>query len=287
MIRVLVDNAVWDWANILDPVTISVSSELKDQPTETMSGYMRKQPLLGSEKWKQEEIDWLPTLAKLSQSDEIALYTYKELQYESWFRGGRPRVGNIFSGCSVSFVEPAIERSCFVAQDLLKHAKAEEKMSFCQKLLDWADTRQTIFEQSRHTFPILTQQSLNDLKRYKEICAGLSHEQRQDAFHLWTAEVNGMDYFLTVDKKFMNAMTKSKPKQFQLKSQPVLPSGLVSALGITKQNPYRYLSDDFISYDGTAIRVRDIKTPKRTHALFNLRHNLMLWLKAKLTSNKK
>jgi hypothetical protein len=73
------------------------------------------------------------------------------------------------------------------------------------------------------------------LKGFKEICRDLSEKHYPDAFHLWTADMNELDYFLSADKKFVSVMTLTKGTQ--LISRPIAPRDLLECFGITELDP--------------------------------------------------
>ncbi len=73
--------------------------------------------------------------------------------------------------------------------------------------------------------------------------AGPNSEHLLDVFQLWTAEVNGIPYFVTCDKTFIRFMTDTMKNPFA--SKPILPSKLCSeqsvafnALGPTHENDF-------------------------------------------------
>ncbi|HZK14733.1 MAG TPA: hypothetical protein VFC55_09440, partial [Desulfobaccales bacterium] len=74
---------------------------------------------------------------------------------------------------------------------------------------------------------------IKSLNRFKELCCALDEKHYPDAFHLWTAEVNGLDFFLTADRKFINVM--SKTSRSQLKTKPIAPVDFLDYLGIKEK----------------------------------------------------
>jgi hypothetical protein len=69
----------------------------------------------------------------------------------------------------------------------------------------------------------------------------LPENHYRDALHLWTAEVNGLDYFLTADKTFINVMTKTS--RVPLPTRPISPSDLLAELGVTQIDPLPIVDD--------------------------------------------
>jgi hypothetical protein len=79
-------------------------------------------------------------------------------------------------------------------------------------------------------FSEFEQRCLMSLDTFRLIACHLPQTHYPDAFHLWTAEVHGLDYFLTVDKKFINVM--SRTLRSALHARPISPRDLLSELGI-------------------------------------------------------
>ena len=60
--------------------------------------------------------------------------------------------------------------------------------------------------------------------------AGPNGEHLLDVFQLWTAHLNGIPYFATLDTKFIKYMTKTMKNPFS--SRPVLPSEVCKENGM-------------------------------------------------------
>ena len=73
---------------------------------------------------------------------------------------------------------------------------------------------------------------LGNLKRlgeFKTLCDAVGPKRWCDAFHLWTALCNGLDYFLTTDEKFLRVL-RNTCTNVDLLLPAVCPSELVDAL---------------------------------------------------------
>lgn len=51
--------------------------------------------------------------------------------------------------------------------------------------------------------------NLARLHEFVELCRAVGPTRLGDAFHLWTALCNGLDYFLTTDRKFLDALRRN------------------------------------------------------------------------------
>ena len=166
--RVLVDNCIFSDANMLQGAKLTTYKDREQ--TEVSSfivGYIRKPPLPEKQARRQNEIDWFPTIAQLSEYEHIKLFTYDELNFESWFRSVDSKIGNVFSESSVTFVEPAISRSHFRQGDLLEQIRSENKVDFFESLLKWTPDlfQSTEFESY---LPKLTLDSIKNIDRFKK-----------------------------------------------------------------------------------------------------------------------
>ena len=95
--------------------------------------------------------------------------------------------------------------------------------------------------------PGTMQTNFRNLGRFHELVDALPAEQHwPDALHLWTAETHGAGYFLTMDKKFINALTKTA--RIDLPTKPVRPSKLLADLGIKNRDPLPIEDLEFRSY---------------------------------------
>lgn len=216
-----------------------------------IAGYIRKKLPSEDQAWKRDQIECLPTLGKRAQEQKIALYTYSEINFEGWKRSGSVfanRFGNVFSGVHFSHVDSAIERSYFFQSELSEYLKKDQVIDFCKWLL--TPNIESIAAKLAPTkrYPEFLLQNLQKVQRFRELCEGLSEKQYPDAFHLWSAEVNKMDLFLTTDRKFIRALTETK--KMDLPCTPLSPSQLLDQLGITEREPFKHKEGQFYNLLG-------------------------------------
>lgn len=216
-----------------------------------IAGFLRK-PLPGNDQaWKRGQIECLPTIGKIAREKKIALYTYNEIDFEAWKRPGSfplNRLGNVFSGVEFNHVDAAVERSYFFQSDFSGYFGKDQVIEFCRWLL--APNIETIADRLAPTkhYPDFLLRNLQRVQRFRDLCVGLSENQYPDAFHLWSAEVNGMDLFLTTDRKFVGAVTKTK--KLSLPCMPLPPSQLLEQLGISEREPFEYREGQFYNIFG-------------------------------------
>ena len=286
MVKVLVDNCILSESNVLQGAKFTQYKDKTKTEVEAFEvGFIRKPPLPKSQLQRQQQIDWLPTIASLSMSGTVELLTYDELNFEAWFKKPEDEIGDIFSECKFDFVEAAIERSYFHQGDLRIQIKPDQKVKFYKELLEWHPNSFNSKEMDDYLSP-LTKQSIKEIQRFKDIAHGLTDIQLQDAFHLWTAEVNDIPYFLTIDRKFINAIcqtkARSKTKPFEIRTKPVTPEQFCTEIGVANQVPYRYSSSDFVHFYGGATDLDKLRKQYNDH---NERkhHKLRYWLKRLLS----
>jgi hypothetical protein len=154
-------------------------------------------------------------------------------------RGMAGTVGDLFSGVEIKRCEPAANRPRFRKNiDFGYYLKKEELLEFCDFLLQLPESLLQETPQLWATRPTSEQKNLAQIGRFKLLCRHLARKHYPDAFHLWTAETNGLDYFLMMDKKFSNALQNRRDLDFQCRV--VSPDDLLNALDVSERDPYPY-----------------------------------------------
>lgn len=249
---VLIDNCVEGLTRTMEPAAKEVTVQWGDMElTSEIAGYKRKLPRNPEHKWVQKQIECLPTIARLGQEGRLEFLTYNEIHFEGSQRpGGYPGnlMGDLFSGVNMSKIPPAIERSRIQGMDIREYVQRDVMINFCKFLLG-VDERQMLgIPEICKRFPDFERASLENLERFRRLCDGLSIKQYPDAFHLWTGEVNGIDYFLTTDGKFIRAMTESK--RIELPCTHISPEELLNDMGVDELDPFPFEADQFYTFFG-------------------------------------
>jgi len=244
---ILMDNCILSLSETMQPMLkkdkIVVNG--KSYPYQFI-GYKRKPKPGSEEKWKIHQINCLPTIAKIAREEKIELFTYNELRHEAWKKPNSfPSniIGDIFSDINFKDVDAAVERTYLFSGDSDYIFSKEQVIKFCKWLLNpnIKEVANQLAKQNR--FPSFLIQNLRNAERYQTLCENLSEEQYIDAFHLWTAEVNDLNLFLTTDKTFINVMTRTK--NVNLNCRPISPSQLLSSMNIDKLEPFKYSEKEF------------------------------------------
>ena len=241
---VLVDNCVIQCGVVIEPaVKRRILTWGGKNSCVDIHGYAPKPKLKDNEQWKQEQINCLPTIARLAQEKHIDLYTYDELHMESIqaSMGCNGLRGDIFSPVEFKQALQPIERSKFFQMELDEYLKKQTVQQFCEFLIH-------VDVKKMKTLPILNDFERKNLKaigQFKALCSQLSATHYPDALHLWTGEINNLDFFLTIDKKFINAITESCNVKFHCK--PISPDSLLNLLAVAERDSVPFRNCDFIS----------------------------------------
>ena len=205
--------------------------------TAPVHGFTRERLPGPNEAWLQEQIEALPTVTRLAREGAIRLFRYIEFELEGLKGklGLRGLIGDLLNDVPIDDVPAAIERSNFQQpSNFEKHADKERLIEFCELLLSPNfDPDQVCRLPLRFTDFEL--ENLRLLKRFREIRRALDRNHYPDAFHLWTAETNRLNYFLTTDKKFINLMTHTSKTQGP--TRVISPADLLRELGVTEWDP--------------------------------------------------
>jgi hypothetical protein len=133
--------------------------------------------------------DALEAIAEMSRAGAAILYRSDETTFEGMNLRHPTLRGtefDVFSGVDCKFVRGPLRRDFTITSD---SSREELKGEWYQFLGSIRDSR------------------FLDLKR------ATSGNHTADLYHLWTAEHNELDYFITLDEKFVNAVTLPTPIQ--------------------------------------------------------------------------
>lgn len=235
MVSVLIDQNIISYGRIMDSVKI-----------DGVIGYVRKKPKI--DRLLKLEIDCLPTISKLIKERKISAYRYTELDYEDWKSSGsgQENLGDLFPSLQMNIIESAIERSYFFQSKLLEYIEKESIKDFCQ-WLNVKGAKDNIYKiVDIQKIPNKMRENIDNISRYQEICHRLQKiDQYIDAFHLWSGEIKQISYFLTVDKKFINAVNKANSSCI-----PILPSEFIKIMNIESSQPFEFKENVFYSLGG-------------------------------------
>ena len=233
MEKILVDNSVMSFGATGHGITVPIP-DMVNRLLLVQAKPVRKE----KETWLKRQIECLPTVGRLAREGGLSLHTYDELLYEAMARRDalpRELFGNVFADVEINHVAPPVRRGVFWPGDLFTHVKKGALAEFCRWLIDSYSEK---WLQGSFLEGILTQEeiaNLNNIEQFRSICHSLSEAQYADGYHLWAGEVNGLSYFLTIDRKFTNALKSNC--RLKTRCIPICPSDLLEVLGIEELEP--------------------------------------------------
>ncbi|MCH8168389.1 MAG: hypothetical protein IIC03_10750 [Proteobacteria bacterium] len=199
----------------------AITEEHRVEFEETQNGQPRAS-------WKQKEIEELPKVAGLIRQGQIQAFTTGEL-YAEGFRGQRfpsPRYTDIFEGCTFDTLRAPLERSKWgLGSD--QFCSKEHVIAYCKSFFLTASSERVeqfiagMRENPTFSLSPFEEKCLRRSHVFRAISKGIARTHYPDALHLWTAEENSVDVFLTHDKKFQNVIARQK---IELKCKVMLPS---------------------------------------------------------------
>lgn len=196
-------------------------------------GWRRKAPRGGDHSWVSSEIECLPTVAHLATDGVVALYESNEVRCESFSAsiGARGTKGDIFRNAPIQQTNEAVERSYFGSRTIDQIADRQDVIEFCRFLRNVTPSQLQEIPGFLDRLPNAMKANILKLARFHALIDALPTERQwPDALHLWTAETHEAEYFLTLDRRFINALTKTA--RIDLPTKPLVPSELLNELGV-------------------------------------------------------
>lgn len=186
---------------------------------------------------QRELIKAIMAISNFAEQHRIKLYTYDELRWEEW--NGYQSMGNnltplaAFTKVRFNDVPPPIDRSKFVQTANWTDGKEADK--FLDFLLEADSSRLEKMMKVQTCFSDFECQNAAQLKLFKDMCSNkaIGEKRKRDVFHLWAAECNHLDYFLTTDLKFLRSCNNAiSHKKFVINCKVISPADLVKKLSI-------------------------------------------------------
>jgi len=167
--------------------------------------------------WRQDEIDLLPQLGQLIRAGKIHAYSTFELENEHFrvLRLPSTMEEDIFAGCDFTLLGQPFDRSKWgLSLDQLMDKQA--LILFCKNIfLNSTDSKIEDFIRSMRTNPHYNlspfeEKCLRSRKQFQSMCRGVAETHIPDLWHLWTAEMHGLDAMITHDRKLTNVVARQK-----------------------------------------------------------------------------
>lgn len=253
--RVMLDNSICSHSQFAEPSMGPQGPRFGPQNAHyEVYGVVRKQIDANAE--YQSQKDALFTIGRLIREKQIDAFTYGELMLESWNRAIGLREFDALANCVVRQCDSAIERSKLrgglYPEYGRKGGKEDRKrgldvsisqIEFIKFLcaLDEPQIAQLISLSKTLEFTSFETDSLLKLPELRALCQiGCSQENYPDMFHLWTAQRNQMDVFLTLERQlpeFISKAPRALLDQCPLSIQVLRPVAFLDLLGISEPDP--------------------------------------------------
>lgn len=184
--------------------------------------------------WLNREIEALAAVGAAARLGRLRACISSEINFERRKGGVGARWSRTDLWNSVNFehVDPAVERSRWMGSlSIGEVLSAEHKQEFVNRLLHFArhGVPQVFFEYS--DVPDFERRNLAKLNELASLCTAVGETRWVDAFHFWTALCDDVDFFLTTDKKFLEAL-REKDLSADWVCRAVSPSTLMEILNL-------------------------------------------------------
>ncbi len=211
--KVLIDHSVRQHGIVGEHGFVSAQGTLGDQTYLYLQSQTRHRPQRAD--WLQPEIETLPDVAQLIRDGRLKAFTTNELYAEA-FRVQNfppPDYIDIFEGCSIARLPAPFERSKFGVSGE-QFMNKEDVIAYCKSVF-LTPTQERIEKfiegmqcNPRYDLSPFEERCLRNATVFQNLCRGIDESHYPDALHLWTAEENALDAFLTLDRKFRNVVER-------------------------------------------------------------------------------
>lgn len=214
--------------------------------TSGIHGYGRKRL---KNDWTDDEVACLPTIALLVTNGLLKLYVGGEVRNEGIrARGvGKGTAGDLFRNIDIGYRASPIDISYFKSLTINQISDGRDLLEFCETLIKIDVSIIKGKPEIWNRFPEYMKANFNNIPRLKKMLEALNHKQHwRDAFHLWSAECYEADYFLSIDQRFINVLTKTAT--IELPVPIVKPSELLEKLEVREREPLPFEIEEFINF---------------------------------------
>jgi hypothetical protein len=162
--------------------------------------------------WLQKEIDCLPTIANFARQGRIKAFTTLELMAEDRVAEFPCSDNNVFADIEFEKALSPFERSKW-GLSIDQYLDKDQVIKYCECFfLTPTPERIDRFISGMKSNPLglstFEEKCLRRAHVFKAICRSIDRTHYPDALHLWTAEENNLDVFLTTDRRFRNVIDR-------------------------------------------------------------------------------
>lgn len=185
MIKALIDTNVWDCRTTHEWVHVEKKFRWGDGSFTTVLVEPQVRLIRPTLDESLRIYDALRSVGDLGRNGTLALYRSMEIAFEGMYRpirGGMLDEHDVFCGVRATVVHgPVLRDFVFTGR---KNDANTEKLAFMEHI---------------------------SAPRFRDLRKNVAKRHLLDLYHLWTAEHHGLDCFITLDTKFVNAVTFPKP----------------------------------------------------------------------------
>lgn len=266
--KILLDNGIFIHSEFAEdaikPTTVNWGGTTQTLP---VHGFVRKKTDEDTE--NQNQKDALFTVGRLIRERRLQAYDYVEIRFER-MRGRAPiQQFNALQNCQIHRCSTPVERSRFrqtidFMETISKGGKKDRRagvglgmanqIPFFEWLCSLGDeeVKRIIEHAGLIGLPAFEVESLKDIEWFQFVCERSgSPENYPDVFHLWTAERNGLDAVLTLEKRLPNLVSRianERNKKIKIQTEVLRPLDLLRKLGINEIDPVPMAPDRFYDY---------------------------------------
>ena len=268
VVKVLLDNGIISNAEFIEPA-IKTQELLwgSHKILDHIPGFRRKPPHENEE--YQRQINAIFTIGRLIREGRISAYTSNEIRFESYRRRCTIKEFNALKHCNIFNCPTPIERSKFrktisFSEHVSKGGKKDiakgvdlgsaNQIPFMEWLRDLDEPTIHRILEYREILDLteFEVESLRKIEWYKFICSRFrSSENLPDAFHLWTAERNHMDVFLTLEKTLPNLVKQikeDKNNRLTITTEVLRPIEFLCWMGVKEPDEVPIKHDKFYTF---------------------------------------
>lgn len=237
--------------------------------TRSVHGLMRKKPDEDTENQSQKNA--LFTVCRLIREGRIQAYDYIEIRFEGMRSSAPIQQFNALQNCQIHRCPTPVERSRFrqtidfmeaISKGGKKDRKAGAGLGMANQIpfFEWLCNlrKEDVNSIIKHAAAIgllpFEVESLENIGWFQFVCRRSgSPENYPDVFHLWTAERNGLDAVLTLEKRLPNLISRinnERIKKIKIQTEVLRPLELLRKLGINQLDPVPMAPDRFYNYWG-------------------------------------
>ena len=190
--------------------------------------------------WLVEQIRAIPTVGKLAREGKLKLYDCVGTRHERWLGapGMRGQLGDALRGVSIRQAKITLDPSYL--KSTIKFDRAEIMNAIPElvgKLIKLTDEHLSVLQKFaiEKNFPEGFKQALRAVPRLQKLCWKSPPNHLKDIYHIWTAEINEVDYFLTTDRSIIRYFLQTS--RIELRTKLIGPCELARELGVETFEP--------------------------------------------------